>query len=71
MKQFLKVAGAMFLRPVPPNAGHWSVNVEKIHKTWEIRAKGLAFTGGELPMNIDILNILARDRETRQMTRDR
>jgi hypothetical protein len=59
-----------YLQSVRPNAGHWPVNVEEIHKTGEIRAKGLTFTGGELPMNVDSLNILARDMKNGQMARD-
>jgi len=59
-----------YLRSVRPNAGHWPINVQEIHKTGKIRAADFTFTGGDLPMDIDSLNILARDFETGQMARD-
>jgi hypothetical protein len=59
-----------YLRSVRPNAGHWPVNVEEVHLTGKIRTEGIVFSGGNLPMNVDSLNILSRDMKNGQMARD-
>lgn len=66
-----KVAGPYkFLRAVRPNAGSWPTNVQDIHKQRVPESDRSKFTGGSLPAHPDSLNLLGRDMEGGQMTRD-
>ena len=58
-----------YIKAVRPNAGHWPVNVQDIHKG-EVRSEALKFSGGSLPGDVDSLNILGRDMPGGQMARD-
>ena len=59
-----------FLRAVRPNAGHWPINVQDIHKQRVPESDRSQFTGGSLPAHPDSLNLLGRDMEGGQMARD-
>jgi len=61
-----------FLRSLRPNAGHWPLNVKKIHKLPVGDHIEDHYCGGEgcLPAHPDTVNLLGRDFETGQMARD-
>ncbi|MDH6357712.1 glycoside hydrolase family 43 protein, partial [Parabacteroides sp. PF5-9] len=65
------VNGPYILRSVfRPNSWNWPINVKSYHKE-EIPSTTLDFySGGELPSHPDSLNLLGRDYEKGQMSRD-
>ena len=66
-----KAAGPYtYLHSVRPNAGHWPLNVQDIHKTNPYPSVGTKFSGGSLPAHVDSLNLLGRDYLGGQMARD-
>lgn len=58
-----------FIKAIRPNAGHWAINAQDIHKG-EVRTGGERFSGGSLPAHPDSLNLLGRDMMGGQMARD-
>ncbi|GHT52812.1 beta-glucanase [Bacteroidia bacterium] len=67
-----KVTGPYtFLHTIRPNAGHWPLNVQPCHLSGKIQIpEGYGFSGGNLPMHADTMNILGRDMQGGQMARD-
>ncbi|MDR2775730.1 MAG: glycoside hydrolase family 43 protein [Tannerella sp.] len=59
-----------FLRSVRPDAGHWPANYPEDLRESPTRAEGQRFSGGNLPMHPDSLNLVKRDFEGGQMARD-
>ncbi|WP_321996576.1 glycoside hydrolase family 43 protein [Draconibacterium orientale] len=68
-----KVTGPYeYLKSVRPNAGQWPVNVKKIHKNGVPESTESHYGGGPgyLPAHPDTVNLLGRDFEKGQMSRD-
>ncbi|PWD98875.1 glycoside hydrolase family 43 protein [Marinilabilia rubra] len=61
-----------YIHSVRPNAGQWPVNVKPIHQQGVPETTKDSYCGGPecLPGNIDTINILGRDFEKGQMSRD-
>ncbi len=59
-----------FLKSLRPNAGYWPMNYPDSMKNFQSKAKGITFSGGDLPEPTASLNIVGRDFEGGQMARD-
>lgn len=59
-----------FLKSLRPNAGYWPMNYPENSRNNQSKAKGIAFSGGDLPEPTAVLNIVGRDFEGGQMARD-
>lgn len=59
-----------YVHSLRPNAGYWPKNVEAIHQTNMIPSLGQTYGGDWLPQHPDTLNLLGRDFEGGQMSRD-
>jgi hypothetical protein len=60
-----------FLKAIHPNAGHWPLNVQEVHRSGKTPlSQGKKYSGGDLPAHPDSLNILGRDWKDGQMARD-
>lgn len=65
-----KITGPyIFMKSLRPNAGKYPVNVQECHKK-KSSCEDVKFTGWNLPDNVDSLNILGRDLQKGQMSRD-
>lgn len=59
-----------FIHSVRPNAGHWPLNVQDIHKNNAVAFLDIKYDGRSLPADPDTLNLLGRDMAGGQMARD-
>lgn len=62
----------VYLKSLRPNAKQWPINVLEIHKKTRLSTVLDKYCGGKgcLPLHPDILNLLGRDFESGQMSRD-
>lgn len=60
----------IYLESVRPNAGYWPMDYPDSLKVMTSRAKGMNFSGGDLPEHTSALNLIGRDFEDGQMARD-